>query len=251
MHAHTHSHSHTSIHILYHTPREALWHCTSTLLAAQSMIGCWKCLCFCWYFQSWFAYSITNQPAGPAAFRIECLCVFCKYAQIKISSLLSMWAAPFASFSLSADFFFFLYLFFFLRVLLLVHVEVRLAGLVDITQQLGDFDEASHRALRLLLQPLVVLPEALHLGLQHRLVLFLLKDIGTQQNKSRRSDGCVGNRKGSDRYWTAGALRKLVSTREHGAPSDTKRKQRGDVETHRTAVEGKELVLLEIRVTVV
>lgn len=59
--------------------------------------------------------------------------------------------------------------------------EERLTGLVDVAQQLSDFDEASHRALRLLLQPLVVLPEALHLGLQHRLVLFLLKDIGTQQ----------------------------------------------------------------------
>lgn len=59
--------------------------------------------------------------------------------------------------------------------------EARLTGLVDVAQQLSDFDEASHRALRLLLQPLVVLPEALHLGLQHRLVLFLLKDIGTQQ----------------------------------------------------------------------
>lgn len=52
----------------------------------------------------------------------------------------------------------------------------RLTGLVDVAQQLGDFDEASHRALRLLLKPLVVLPEALHLGLQHRLVFLLLQD---------------------------------------------------------------------------
>lgn len=51
-----------------------------------------------------------------------------------------------------------------------------LTGLVDVAQQLSDFDEASHRALRLLLQPLVVLAEALHLGLQHRFVLFLLED---------------------------------------------------------------------------
>lgn len=58
-----------------------------------------------------------------------------------------------------------------------------LTRLVDIAQQLGDLDEAGHCALRLLLQPLVVLPEALHLGLQHCLVLFLLQDTGTQQNK--------------------------------------------------------------------
>lgn len=79
----------------------------------------------------------------------------------------------------------------------------RLTGLVDVAQQLGDFDEASHRALRLLLQPLVVLPEALHLGLQHRLVLFLLKDIGTQQ-KHKPSLRSLwqerDRRRGSDRY---------------------------------------------------
>ncbi|TNN72496.1 hypothetical protein EYF80_017272 [Liparis tanakae] len=45
--------------------------------------------------------------------------------------------------------------------------------------------------------PLVVLPEALHLGLQHLLVLLLLKDIGTQQNKSRRSDRCGRNGRGA------------------------------------------------------
>ena len=61
--------------------------------------------------------------------------------------------------------------------------RARLAGLVDVAQQLGDFDEASHRALRLLLQPLVVLPEALHLSLQHRLVLFLLTDSDTRQEQ--------------------------------------------------------------------
>lgn len=55
-----------------------------------------------------------------------------------------------------------------------------LTGLVDVAQQLSDFDEASHRALRLLLQPLVVLAEALHLGLQHRFVLFLLEDDNTR-----------------------------------------------------------------------
>lgn len=61
--------------------------------------------------------------------------------------------------------------------------RARLAGLVDVAQQLGDFDEASHCALRLLLQPLVVLPEALHLSLQHRLVLFLLTDSDTRQEQ--------------------------------------------------------------------
>lgn len=50
----------------------------------------------------------------------------------------------------------------------------KLAGLVDFAQQLSDLDEPGHGALGLLLQPLVVLPEALNLGLQHRLVLLLL-----------------------------------------------------------------------------
>ena len=94
-----------------------------------------------------------------------------------------------------------------------------LTGLVDVAQQLGDFDEASHRALRLLLQPLVVLPEALHLGLQHRLVLLLLKDIGTQQNKSRRSDRCGRNGRGAT--GTAVALRKLGGTHKHRAWNKT------------------------------
>lgn len=62
-----------------------------------------------------------------------------------------------------------------------------LAGLVDIAQQLGDFDEARHGALRLLLQPLVILPEALHLGLQHRLVLLLLPGSGTQHYPAVRA----------------------------------------------------------------
>lgn len=96
-----------------------------------------------------------------------------------------------------------------------VRAVARLTGLVDVAQQLGDFDEASHCALRLLLQPLVVLPEALHLGLQHRLVLFLLKDIGTQQNKSRRSDRCGRNGRGAT--GTAVALRKLVGTHKQRA----------------------------------
>ena len=61
-----------------------------------------------------------------------------------------------------------------------------LAGLVDIAQQLGDFDEVGHRSLGLLLQPLVILPEALHLSLQHRLVLLLLPGGGTQQHPSVR-----------------------------------------------------------------
>lgn len=84
-----------------------------------------------------------------------------------------------------------------LHLCVFVRAVVRLTGLVDVAQQLSDFDEAGHRALRLLLQPLVVLPEALHLGLQHRLVLFLLKDIGTQQNKSRLSDRCGRNGRGA------------------------------------------------------
>lgn len=103
----------------------------------------------------------------------------------------------------------------FLLICVFVRAVARLTGLVDVAQQLGDFDEASHCALRLLLQPLVVLPEALHLGLQHRLVLFLLKDIGTQQNKSRRSDRCGRNGRGAT--GTAVALRKLVGTHKQRA----------------------------------
>ena len=85
----------------------------------------------------------------------------------------------------------------FLLICVSVHAVEKLTGLVNVAQQLGDFDEAGHCALRLLLQPLIVLPEALHLSLQHRLVLFLLKDIGTQQNKSRRSDRCGRNGRGA------------------------------------------------------
>ena len=101
----------------------------------------------------------------------------------------------------------------FLLICVSVRAAGRLTGLVDVAQQLGDFDEAGHCALRLLLQPLVVLPEALHLGLQHRLVLFLLKDIGTQQNKSRLSDRCGRNGRGAT--GRALALRILVGTHKH------------------------------------
>lgn len=68
----------------------------------------------------------------------------------------------------------------------IVCTVTELAGLVDIAQQLGDFDEAGHGTLGFLLQPLVILPEALHLGLQHRLVLLLLPGSGTQQHPSVR-----------------------------------------------------------------
>lgn len=90
----------------------------------------------------------------------------------------------------------------------------RLTGLVDVAQQLGDFDEASHCALRLLLQPLVVLPEALYLGLQHRFVLFLLKDIDTQQ-KQKPSLRSLWQERESDRY--SGGFRKLTDTHKYGA----------------------------------
>lgn len=82
----------------------------------------------------------------------------------------------------------------------IVHASVsELTGLVDVAQQFGDFDEASHRALRLFLQPLVVLPEALHLSLQHRLVFFLLKDIGTQQKQKPSLRSLWQERERSDR----------------------------------------------------
>lgn len=90
-----------------------------------------------------------------------------------------------------------------------------LTGLVDVAQQLGDFDEASHCALRLLLQPLVVLPEALYLGLQHCFVLFLLKDIDTQQKQKPSLRSLWQERERSDRY--SGGFRKLTDTHKYGA----------------------------------
>lgn len=49
-----------------------------------------------------------------------------------------------------------------------------LAGFVDVAEQFSDLNEPRHSTLGLFLQPLVVLPETLHLCLQRCLVLLLL-----------------------------------------------------------------------------
>lgn len=68
-----------------------------------------------------------------------------------------------------------------------------LAGFVDVAEQFGDFNEPCHGALGLLLQPLVVLPEILHLYLQHCLVLFLLWEaIKHNDFQGRAFSLCIG-----------------------------------------------------------
>lgn len=159
MHTHTltlaymlHKHPHTYS-CAIHTNREALW-------LHNSLSRWWDAenVLFDVFFYTLICI-LPHQQAGPG-FRIEIVvaqrlkkiseCVsFCKFAWDKMSILSARITT-----CTSAD------------LCVIVHAAAsELTGLVDVAQQLGDFDEASHRALRLLLQPLVVLPEALHLSL--------------------------------------------------------------------------------------
>lgn len=167
------------------------------------MRACWKCLLLLFYLfifflsVSLFAYSLTNQQVWgqgsglntEATHRLKRIRVCASaFADIHEQSKYTACghAIRFASDSR--------------LICAFLRAAGRLTGLVDVAQQLGDFDEASHCALRLLLQPLVVLPEALHLGLQHPFVFFLLKDIDTQQKQKPSLRSLWQERETSDRY---------------------------------------------------